>query len=65
MTSPLLEALRNMQKDTKEAKEQISDGVNEILQAMMDRQKQFEHDKERIKNDIKRGARLSRGKIPH
>lgn len=65
MTSPQLEALRKMLKDTQESKEHKSEGVSDILRAMIERQKQFDLDKEKIKDDIKRGSRLSRGKIPH
>ena len=65
MTSSQLDALRKLKEDAEKSKQRHSEEISLMLQAMIERQKQFDQDQERIRDDIKRGARLSRGKIPH
>lgn len=64
MASTQLEALRQLLNGTQKARDEMGEGATMILSAILDKHEKVEKDKERIKNDIKRGSRLSKGRIP-
>lgn len=64
MTYLQIDAFRQILKGTQKARAEMGEGAEKILEALKSQQVDFDKTKARIENDIKRGARLSRGKIP-
>lgn len=64
MTYPHLDAFRQILEGTQKARAEMGEGAEKILDALLRRQVDLEKTKTRINDDIKRGSRLSRGKIP-
>ncbi|MFT3815264.1 MAG: hypothetical protein QM740_18110 [Acidovorax sp.] len=64
MTTAQIDALREVLKIAEKARDQMGAGAIMILQGLIEQREKFEHDKKRIEDDIKRGARLSRGGLP-
>lgn len=64
MTCQQLDAFRHILKGTQKARAEMGEGADKILEALKSKQVDFDKNKARIEDDIKRGARLSRGKIP-
>lgn len=64
MANLQFDAFRQFLKGTQKARADMGEGAEKILDALKVKQVDFEKSKERINNDIKRGARLSRGRLP-
>lgn len=64
MTYLQLDAFRQFLKGTQKARAEMGEGAEKILDALKVKQVDFDKNKTRIEDDIKRGARLSKGKIP-
>lgn len=64
MANLQFDAFRQFLKGTQKARADMGEGAEKILDALKAKQVDFEKSKERINNDIKRGARLSRGRLP-
>lgn len=64
MTQPNLELIRVMQLAAEKAHKSLRAGAATVLHGFEQRQKEFEIKQQDIENDIKRGSRLSKGKIP-
>lgn len=64
MSTAQLDALREVLKTAEKAREQMGAGASMILQSLIEQREKFDIDKKRIEDDIKRGARLSKGQIP-
>ncbi len=64
MTYLQLDAFRQFLKGTQKARADMGEGAEKILDALKSKQVDFNKNKARVDNDIKRGARLSRGKLP-
>lgn len=64
MSTAQLDAMREALKVAQKARDQMGAGATMILQGLIEQREKFELDKKRIEDDIKRGARLSRGQLP-
>lgn len=64
MSTAQIDALREVLKVTERARNQMGSGATMILHSLIEQREKFDRDKKRIEDDIKRGARLSRGKLP-
>ncbi len=59
-----LDALREVLKTTEKARDKMGAGASMILRGLIEQREKFDTDKKRIEDDIKRGARTSRGQLP-
>ena len=59
-----VEALRAMLEASKKAEAGLREGAKSVLQGIEQRQREFEDNKKRIEDDIKRGSKLSKGRMP-
>lgn len=64
MSTAQLDALREVLKTTEKARDKMGSGASMILQGLIEQRVKFDIEKKRIEDDIKRGARLSRGQLP-
>ena len=64
MTTAQIDALREMLKVAEKARNHMGAGATMILKGLIEQREKFDQDKKRIEDDIKRGARLSRGQLP-
>ncbi len=64
MASAYIQQLRQLFKSTKKAKDNDAQRARSALDAFAEKNKQFQENKERASNDIRRGSRQSRGKLP-
>ncbi len=64
MSTAQIDALREVLKGSQQARDKIGRGATMILQGLIEQREKFEIDKKRIEDDIKRGSKLSSGKLP-
>lgn len=64
MTSAYIQQLRRIFKGMKKVKDTDVQEVSTAFEVFAEKNKKFEERKERASNDIRRGSRQSKGRIP-
>jgi hypothetical protein len=64
MTSAFILQLRNFLSGSNKPKDKNVQPARDALQQLAAEQKEFEFKKKKVDDDIRRGARQSRGKLP-
>ncbi len=59
-----LDGLEEMLWASKKAEAGLVDAARKVVRGFEEKQREFHQNKQRIEDDIKRGARLSKGRIP-